>query len=62
MYGGQMIKKVVPGSGTMYEFDNKKELIEKVRAMLTLDLAEEANVAMQFAIDLFEELADELHL
>lgn len=62
MYGGQMIKKVVPGSGTMYEFDNKKELIEKVRAMLTMDLADEANVAMQFAIDLFEELANELHL
>ena len=62
MYGGQMIKKVVPGSGTMYEFENKKELIEKVRAMLTLDLADEANVAMQFAIDLFEEIANELHL
>jgi len=62
MYGGQMIKKVVPGSGTMYEFENKKELIEKVRGMLTLDLADEANVAMQFAIDLFEELANELHL
>lgn len=62
MYGGQMIKKVVPGSGTMYEFENKKELIEKVRAMLTMDLADEANIAMQFAIDLFEELADELHL
>jgi heme oxygenase len=62
MYGGQMIKKVVPGSGTMYEFENKKELIEKVRGMLTLDLADEANVAMQFAIDLFEEIADELHL
>jgi heme oxygenase len=30
--------------------------------MLTLELADEANVAMQFAIDLFEELADELHL
>lgn len=57
-----MIKKVVPGSGTMYEFKNKKELTESVRAMLTLDLADEANVAMQFAIDLFEELADELHL
>lgn len=62
MYGGQMIKKVVPGSGAMYEFENKKELIEQVRGMLTLDLADEANVAMQYAIDLFEELADELHL
>ena len=62
MYGGQMIKKVVPGSGAMYEFENKKELIEKVRDMLTMDLADEANVAMQFAIDLFEELANELHL
>ena len=62
MYGGQMIKKVVPGSGEMYEFENKKELIEKVRDMLTMDLADEANVAMQFAIDLFEELANELHL
>lgn len=62
MYGGQMIKKVVPGSGKMYEFENKKDLIEKVRARLDISLADEANVAMQFAIDLFEELADELHL
>lgn len=59
LYGGQMIKKVIPGSGRMYEFENRKELIEKVRERLSDDLGDEANIALDFAIKLFDEIADE---
>jgi heme oxygenase len=56
MYGGQMIKKRNPGSGTMYDFDNVEELKIRVRSMLSDDLAEEANRCFEFAIQLFTEL------
>lgn len=59
MYGGQMIKKRNPGSGKMYEFDNVDELKTRVRAMLTDDMADEANRCFEFAIQLFSELEKE---
>jgi heme oxygenase len=59
MYGGQMIKKRNPGSGKMYEFENVEELKTTVRAMLHDDMADEANLCFEFAMQLFEELGDE---
>ncbi len=59
MYGGQMIKKRSPGSGTMYDFDNVEELKIKVRSMLSDDMADEANRCFEFAIQLFTELEAE---
>ena len=56
LYGGQMIKKKVPGSGKFYEFTNREELITNIRAKLTDDLGEEANVAFQHAINIMREL------
>jgi len=59
MYGGQMIRKRNPGSGTMYDFENVEELKTTVRAMLHDDMADEANICFQFAMQLFEELESE---
>ena len=59
MFGGSMIKKVTTGPGNMYEFENKSELIQKLRLKLSLDMADEANVVFDFAIKLFEDLANE---
>lgn len=56
MFGGAMIAKVSPGLCKYYEFENKKELIDRVRSLLTDDMATEANVCFDFAIRLFEEL------
>lgn len=56
MYGGQMIKKKVPGAGKMYDFENVEALKMKVRSMLNDDMAEEANRCFAFATKLFEEL------
>jgi heme oxygenase len=59
MYGGQMIKKRQPGSGTMYDFENVEELKTTVRSMLNDDMADEANTCFEFAMQLFEELESE---
>lgn len=56
MFGGAMIAKVSPGLCKYYEFENKKELIDRVRLLLTDDMAAEANLCFDAAIALFEEL------
>ena len=59
MYGGAIMKKNLPGSGTMYDFVGKKDLIDNIRNRLSPEMAPEANKVFKFAIDLFEELAVE---
>lgn len=59
MYGGQMIKKHVPGSGLMYNFIDVDNLKQTVRAMLHDSMADEANSCFEFAMQLFEELERE---
>jgi len=56
MFGGAMIAKVSPGLCKYYEFENKKDLIDRVRSLLTDDMANEANLCFDYAIRLFEEL------
>lgn len=58
MYGGQMLKKVVPSQGRMYEFKDRAELINRVRSKLSDDLGDEANKAFDFVLELFDELAN----
>lgn len=62
LYGGQMIKRVVPTSGHMYQFENRKELIEKIRSKLTDNMGEEANLCFKFVIDLFEDISVEYNI
>jgi len=59
MYGGAIIAKRVPGSGTMYQFENKEEMKQNVRLLLNDNMADEANKCFAFAIRLFEELVNE---
>tara|TARA_Y100000389_G_scaffold72636_1_gene69377 strand:- start:2709 stop:3269 length:561 start_codon:yes stop_codon:yes gene_type:complete len=56
MHGGQIIKKRVPGSGSMYEFENRRELISGIRELLYDDMVDEAIICFQYATKLFEEL------
>lgn len=58
LYGGQLIKKVAPGSCRMYEFKDRAGLIAGVRARLSDDLGDEANRVFDFALALFDEVAD----
>lgn len=58
MYGGQMIKRVAPGSCRMYEFEDRASLITQVREKLSDSLADEANKVFSFALRLFDEISD----
>lgn len=50
MFGGQMIKKIVPGSHRNLEFTDAKTLMTNIRANLDDSMADEANVAFDWAI------------
>lgn len=62
MYGGQMLKRVVPSAGHMYEFEDRPGLIAKVRAQLTDSMADEANKSFELTLKLFDELAHDYNL
>lgn len=63
MYGGNMISKRIPfGLHSMYEFTDKKQLIEYVRNKLNEDMAEEAKLVFKYATVLFKELEIEYNL
>jgi len=50
MFGGQMIKKIVPGAHRNLEFEDAKTLITNIRAKLDDSMGDEANVAFDWAI------------
>jgi heme oxygenase len=56
LYGGQMIKRLVPGSSAALEFENKDQLILFIRTHCTTDMADEAKLAFEYAIKIMNEL------
>jgi heme oxygenase len=57
MFGGQMMKKNVPGSGGLYEFDgDMREIAGSIRAIQKDDWADEANKALDYNINILDEL------
>jgi heme oxygenase len=56
IFGGQMIRKAVPSTGKLYEFDNMQEAIQSIRAVQNDEWAEEVNKGFDFNISMFEEL------
>jgi heme oxygenase len=57
VYGGQMMKSKVPGSGKMYEFEGEMmELIGSVRAIQKDEWADEVNKGFQYIINILDEL------
>lgn len=59
LFGGQMIKTKIPGTGSMYDFSDRKILVQKLRERLTDDLAPEANRCFQQIFLVFNDLANE---
>jgi heme oxygenase len=62
MFGGQMIKKIVPGSHRNLEFQDADALKTAIRAKLDVSMADEANTAFEWAIKLMETYNDELRI
>lgn len=60
LYGGKIIAKRVPGSGTCYQFEDRPGLIKALDAKLSTDIVDEALLAFDLAIDVFEELKKEI--
>ena len=56
--GGQMIAKKVPGSCTMYKWENVDMLKETIRSRCNDDMAEEAKICFDFATRMFQEMKD----
>jgi heme oxygenase len=56
MFGGQMMKTKVPGSGKMYDFENMQEAVGSIRAIQRDEWADEVNKGFQFIINILDEL------
>ena len=57
MFGGQMMKANVPGSGNMYQFDGDvREIAGSIRAIQKDEWADEANKALDYNISILDEL------
>jgi heme oxygenase len=55
LFGGQMLAKLLPGPNNMYRFSDIPGLITKIRSKLDISMADEANKAFQFNIDILKE-------
>jgi heme oxygenase len=60
-HGGQIIKRNVPGSGLMYEFEDRRELITLTRELLHDGMEAEAKNCFEYAERLFHELIERFH-
>ena len=56
--GGRMISKKVPGSGTMYQFEQPDNLKEAIRSKINDDMAEEAKYVFTSDTNLFKEIME----
>jgi len=56
MFGGQMMKKMTPGEGNMYEFEDMNESAAHIRAIQKDEWADEVNRGFDFMIEIFKEL------
>ena len=60
MFGGQMIKKIVPGAHRNLEFEDAKTLITNIRAKLDDSMGDEANIAFDWAIRMMRDYDNSL--
>jgi heme oxygenase len=58
MAGGQQIKKLVPGSGSFYDFKDMRNLLINFRMKLKDSMVDEAIKAFNFNIAITRQLQD----
>jgi heme oxygenase len=56
LYGGQIIKSKIPGSGKMYDFENPQTSIANIRAIQQDNWADQANTGLDYVINIYDEL------
>jgi len=60
LYGGQMIKDLIPGPNLALNFHNRDQLITNLRNQLSVGLANEANIAFDWAIRILKEYDNDI--
>lgn len=55
LFGGQMLAKLLPGPNSMFRFENMPQLINTFRSKLNVSMADEANTAFQYNINILKE-------
>jgi len=60
LFGGQMIKKIMEAPSTALDFENPEDLKEVFYAKINDDMADEANIAFDWAIKIMKEYDAEL--
>lgn len=55
LFGGQALAKLLPGPNNMFKFDDIPTLVKRVREKLNVSMADEANVAFDFNINIIKE-------
>lgn len=59
VFGGQIIKNNIPGSGKLYEFDGDvREIAGSIRAIQKDEWADEVNIGFDYLINIYNELQD----
>ena len=56
IYGGQIIKKNIPGSGKIYDFTEMQAAVGSIRAIQKDEWADEANLGLDHIINIYNEL------
>jgi heme oxygenase len=56
LFGGQMMKRGLPGSGRLYDFDDNREAIVSIRNIQDDSWADEVNRGFDYTIEMFNEL------
>jgi len=56
VYGGQIIKSKIPGSGKMYDFEDPQTGITSIRAIQQDNWGEYANIGLDYVINIYDEL------
>ena len=61
LYGGKVIAKRVPGSGKMYQFDDRPGLIKALNAKLSVDIVDEALLGFDLSAAIFDEIWEKIN-
>lgn len=56
MFGGQMIKPNIPGSGTLYDFDDMRTAMSSIREIQKDEWVDEVNRGYSFWIEIYDNL------
>ena len=61
LYGGKVIAKRVPGSGKMYQFEDRPGLIKALNAKLSVNIVDEALLGFDLSAAIFDELWEKIN-